>query len=89
MEEYLRAFVNWEQDDLARLLPIAEFAYNNIKNASTGHIPFKLNYGYYPKVSFKKDIDSHLIFCSANKLVKELRELMEVCCQNLLHVQEL
>ncbi len=29
MEAYLRAFVNYEQDDRARLLPMAEFAYNN------------------------------------------------------------
>ncbi len=43
MEAYLRAFVNFEQDDWARLLPMAEFAYNNAKNASTSHIPFELN----------------------------------------------
>ncbi len=43
MERYLRAFVNWEQDNYIRLLPMAEFPYNNAKNASTGHIPFKLN----------------------------------------------
>ena len=37
MEAYLRAFVNFEQNDWARLLPMAEFAYNNAKNATTGH----------------------------------------------------
>ncbi len=26
IEVYLRAFINWEQDDWARLLPMAEFA---------------------------------------------------------------
>ncbi len=36
MEAYLRAFVNWEQDDWARLLLMVEFAYNNAKNTSTG-----------------------------------------------------
>ena len=36
IEAYLRAFVNFEQDDWARFLLIAEFAYNNAKNASTG-----------------------------------------------------
>ena len=41
MEAYLRAFVNFEQDDWARFLPMAEFAYNNAKNASTGHTPFE------------------------------------------------
>ena len=50
MEAYLRAFVNWEQNDWARLLPMAEFAYNNAKNARTGHTPFELNCGYHPRV---------------------------------------
>ncbi len=68
---------------------MAEFAYNNAKNASTGHIPFELNYGYHPKVSFEEDVDPHTRSRSINKLAEELRELMEVCCQNLLHVQEL
>ncbi len=89
MEAYLRAFVNWEQNDWARLLPMGEFAYNNAKNASTGHTLFKLNCGYHPRVSFEEDVDSRSRSRSANELAEELRELMEVCCENLLHVQEL
>ncbi len=85
MEAYLKAFVNWEQNDWARLLPMAEFAYNNAKNASTGHTPFKLNCGYNPRVSFEEDVDPRSRSRSANELAEELRELMEVCCQNLLH----
>ena len=85
MEAYLRAFVNWEQDNWAGLLPMAEFAYNNAKNANTGHIPFELNCGYYPRVFFEEDVDPRLKSRSANQLTEELRELMEVCCQNLLH----
>ncbi len=89
MEAYLRVFVNWEQDDWAKLLPMVEFAYNNAKNASTGHTPFKLNSGYHPRVFFEEDVDPRSRSRSANKLAEELRELMEVCCQNLLHAQEL
>ena len=47
MEAYLQAFVNFEQNDWAKLLAMAEFAYNNAKNVSTGHMLFKLNYGYH------------------------------------------
>ncbi len=68
---------------------MAEFTYNNAKNASTGHTPFKLNYGYYSRVSFEEDIDLRSRSRSAKKLVKELRELMEICYQNFLHAQEL
>ena len=57
MEAYLRAFVNWEQNDWARLLPMAEFAYNNSKNASIGHTPFKLNCDYHPRMLYEKKVD--------------------------------
>ena len=64
---------------------MAKFANNNAKNASIGHILFKLNCGYYPKVLFKEDINLRSRSCSADKLAKELRELIEVCYQNLLY----
>ena len=89
MEAYLKAFVNWEQDDWAKLLPIAEFTYNNAKNASTSHTPFKLNCSYYPRVFFEEDVGFYSRSRFANKLAKELSKLMEVCCQNLLHIQKL
>ena len=68
---------------------MAEFAYNNAQNTSTGHILFKLYYGYYPKDFFEENVDSYSKSRTANKLVEELRELIEVCCQKLFHVQEL
>ena len=68
---------------------MAKFAYNDAKNASTGHTPFELNCDYYLKVSFEEDVDSCSKSRSTDKLVGKLRELIEVCCQNLLHAQEL
>ena len=89
MEAYLRAFVNFEQNDWARLLPMAEFAYNNAKNASTGHTPFELNCGFHPRMSYEEDVDPRSQSKSADKLSAELRELMIVCQENLYHAQEL
>ena len=89
MEAYLRAFVNWKQNDWVRLLLMAEFAYNNAKNANTGHTSFKLNCGFHPQDSFKDNINPHSRSCSANKLAKELRELIDICQQNLLHAYKL
>ncbi len=83
MEAYLRAFVNFKQNDWARLLPMAEFAYNNAKNASTGHMPFKLNCGYPPQASYKEDIDPRSQSKSAAELATKLRELMAVYRENL------
>ena len=89
MEAYLRVFVNFEQNDWARLLPMAEFAYNNAKNASTGYTLFELNCGYHPRMSYEEDVDPRSQSQSADELSAELRELMIVCQENLHHAQEL
>ncbi len=64
---------------------MAKFAYNNTKNASTGYTPFELNCEFYLKVLFEKDIDPYFRSHSANKVVDELKELIELCYQNLFH----
>ena len=89
MEAYLWAFVNFEQNDWAQLLPMAEFAYNNAKNVSTGFTPFELNYGYYPRVSYKKDLNSCSPSKTAEELSSELRNLMAAYQQNPHHAQNL
>ena len=68
---------------------MAKFAYNNIKNTHIGHTPFEPNCDYHLRVSFKEDIDPRSISHSANKLAEELKELMEVYCQNLFYAQKL
>ena len=35
---------------------MAKFAYNNIKNARTGYIPFELNCGYYLWMLYKEQV---------------------------------
>ena len=89
IEVYLCIFMNWEQNDWVWLLPMAEFAYNNTKNASTGHTPFELNCGYHPWMSYEEEVDLHSQSMSADELLEELRELMIVCCENLHHAQDL
>ena len=64
---------------------MVEFTYNNTKNANTGHTLFKFNCGYYFRILFKEDIYSHLRSRFADKLVEELKELIEICYQNLLY----
>ena len=68
---------------------MAEFVYNNAKNASTGHTPFDLNCKYHLWVFYKEDIDPRSKSKSADKLSAELQELITVCCKNLHHAQKL
>ena len=89
MEAYLQAFINFKQNNWVWLLPMAEFAYNNAKNTSTGHTFFELNCGYHLCVSYEENLDPR----SKSKTVEELsfkfQNLMAVCQQNLHHTQEL
>ena len=85
---YLWAFVKFEQDDWAQFLSMAEFAYNNAKNACNGNTSFELNCGYHPYVSYEEDLNPHLKSKTAEELSFELRELMAVCQQNLHHAQK-
>ena len=48
MEQYLRCYVNYLQDDWAKWLPLAEFSGNNHASESTGTSPFFANFGYDP-----------------------------------------
>jgi transposase InsO family protein len=49
LEQYLRAYCNYQQDNWKTLLPIAEFCYNNTKLGTLGVTPFYANYGYHPR----------------------------------------
>ena len=68
---------------------MAEFAYNNAKNISTGHTLFELNCGYYPRVFYKKDLNPYLKLKTAEELSSKLQNLMAVCQQNLYYAKEL
>ena len=73
LEQYIRMYCNYQQDDWDRLLPFAEFAYNNAPNASTGITPFFANKGYHPSVTIhpEKEVASSY----AKDFVVNLQEL--------------
>ncbi|KAJ6436324.1 mRNA 3 end-processing YTH1 [Purpureocillium lavendulum] len=52
LEQYLRQYVSFAQDDWDEWLPLAEFAARNAVNDSTGMSPFFANTGYHPRMSF-------------------------------------
>lgn len=59
IEQYLRAFVNYHQDNWEELLPVAEFASNNQESESTRTSPFFASYGFHPRFHFSpSDTDS-------------------------------
>jgi hypothetical protein len=57
LEQYIRIYCNYQQDNWKQLLPLAEFAYNNAPNATTGVSPFFANKGYNPSITVYPERD--------------------------------
>ena len=49
LEQYLRCYVNDNQDNWVALLPVAQIAYNQSPTTTTGTSPFYANFGFEPK----------------------------------------
>jgi len=50
LEQYLWTYCNYQQSDWSKLLPLAEFTYNNTPSSTTSMSPFFTNKGYYPNL---------------------------------------
>ena len=57
---------------------MTKFTYNNVKNTSTGHTFFKLNYSCHSRISYNENVDLRSKSKSAKKLSIELGELMTI-----------
>lgn len=73
LEEYLRSYVNIEQNDWDEHLICAEIAYNNSIHASTNETPYYLNSGQHPNLAL---LSSNAFNNASNASVKELLEQM-------------
>ena len=73
LEQYLRIFCNYQQDNWYTLLLLAEFAYNNTPSSTTGISPFFANKGYHPNLTVRPEHD--LVSSRAKDLVVDLDEL--------------
>lgn len=86
LEQYLRFYCNYQQDNWSDLLPLAEFAYNNAPNATTGVSPFFANKGYHPNLSIHPERD--LASAQARQYVTDLHELQEQLKDNIREAQQ-
>jgi len=56
MEQHLRAYVSYLQDNWTDYLFLAKFASNNLVSDTTSISPFFANHGIHPKHDFELDI---------------------------------
>ena len=80
LEQYLRMYCNYQQDNWSELLPLAEFAYNNAPSATTGISPFFANKGSHPNLTVHPERD--IASAQARDFAVDLEQLFsELCIQ--------
>jgi hypothetical protein len=53
LEQFLRAYVSYLQDDWVDWLPLAEFSANSLSSETTRVTPFFANYGFHPRLGIE------------------------------------
>jgi len=73
LEQYLRLYTNFMQDDWSNWLSTAEFAYNNRVHSATGFSPFFLEYGRHPRTPLTVDKPSNKV-PNTDEFISRLKE---------------
>ena len=60
LEQYLRVYGNFQQDDWARWLPMAQYVHNAWPSSTMGFTPFSLLLGFTPEITIPASIKSPL-----------------------------
>ena len=58
LEHYLRQYCNYEKNDWYKMLPLAEYSYNNSVTTATQMCPFYANYGFHPRTTWPVEMES-------------------------------
>ena len=95
LEEYLRKYVNYNQDDWIDWLHLAEFQANNTVNATTGMSPFFADTGFHPRTGFEiqdppqKGLSTNAIqsILNADSIVDHMQNITEQLRINALWMQ--
>jgi hypothetical protein len=86
VEQYIRIYCSYQQDNWSELLPLAEFALNNAPNASTGISPFFANKGYDPAITIHPERDVANTY--AKDYVVDLQQLHQFLRESITSAQE-
>jgi transposase InsO family protein len=95
LDQRLRPFVNYFQDNWSDLLPIMDYAGATLPHSSTGFAPIELEMGYLPRTSFDWDrptgpqtVREKLSREEAQQYVKRLEQAWKVARENILKAQK-
>ena len=75
LEQYLRMFIDYRQEQWPDWLGTAEFVYNNKMHLNTKTSPFKANYGQDPRIGFK--VRKKGKYEGAGKFITKIKKIQE------------
>jgi len=75
LEQYLRMFIDYRQEQWPEWLGTVEFAYNNKAHSSTRTLLFKANYGQDPRMGFKGRKKGR--YARAEKFIEKIKKIQE------------
>jgi len=75
LEQYLRMFIDYRQEQWPEWLGTVEFAYNNKAHSSTRTSLFKTNYGQDPRMGFKGRKKGR--YARAEKFIEKIKKIQE------------
>ena len=75
LEQYLRMFIDYRQEQWPKWLGTAEFAYNNKVHLSTQITPFKANYRQDPRMGFEGRKKRK--YKGAKKFIEKMKEIQK------------
>ena len=85
LDQRLRPFMNYHQDNWRKLLPMMDYAQATLPHSSTGFAPIQLEMGYLPRTSFDwnrpeepQTVRERLSCEEAQQYVKRLEEAWKV-----------
>ena len=88
LEQYLRSYINYQQDNWASLLALAEFAYNASLHSSTGKAPFEVVYGSIPRSDMLTTEELEK-YSAVNGTTTEAEQLTEYLCNTRVDIKTL
>jgi RNase H-like domain found in reverse transcriptase/Reverse transcriptase (RNA-dependent DNA polymerase)/Integrase zinc binding domain/Chromo (CHRromatin Organisation MOdifier) domain/Retroviral aspartyl protease len=87
LEQYLRCYVNYQQDNWVSLLPLAQFADNSAPTETTKISPFYANYGFQPE-AYREPRTTTSISEKAQIKAQDLQKLHQLLQHELSFVQQ-
>ena len=88
LEQYLRSYCAYQQDDWAEILPIAEHAYNSSFSESTKISPFEANYGFSSRTNWLETKKPKQINTAGSDLYEGWTSVWKEMQENLEKAQE-